>query len=284
MAKARMISSTTWCDEKFITLDDITRLVWFGIITTCDDQGRLQDNPLLIKAQLFPADDKSPELIKTSIDQLVSCGMVTRYTKEGKALLQINNWWEYQTPAWAAASIYPAPDGWIDRVHVHAKGRTIISSNWEHPGGYADVTLTQGSHKEAATLPQECEDVNDDVNDDDDVNVDGEGEQQSAAAASNDANLGEIFKVYEQEIGVLTPFVREEMLDAIDHYPRDWILDAIRESAKSNARNWKYALAILKRWKAEGKDARKGKPDAKQEESRLDEFRKLYQDQNRKLV
>jgi len=286
MAKTRMISSATWCDEKFITLDDITRLVWFGIITTCDDQGRLQDNPLLIKAQLFPADDKSPELIKTSIDQLVSCGMVTRYTKEGKALLQINNWWEYQTPAWAAKSAYPAPDGWVDRVHVHGKGRTIISSNWECDGGYVDATLTQGSHKEGSTLPQGSEDVNDDVNVNvnGDVNGDGDGgsEQKSAAAtASNDAELGEIFKVYEQEIGALTPFVREEVIDAIEHYPRDWILEAIRESAKSNARNWKYALAILKRWKAEGykKDLRKSNPNAI-----LNEYRQLYEEQKRKLV
>jgi len=116
-----------------------------------------------------------------------------------------------------------------------------------------------------------------DIDIDRDRDIDSDADQ--SAAASNDAELGEIFKVYEQEIGALTPFVREEMLDAIEHYPRDWILDAIRESAKSNARNWKYTLAILKRWKAEGRDAQKGKPGARLEESRLDEFRKLYQKQ-----
>jgi len=139
------------------------------------------------------------------------------------------------------------------------------------------VTTRNSNSYDGVTIRQT--DIDRDIDKDIDRDIESD---QSAAAASNNADLGEIFKVYEQEIGVLTPFVREEMLDAIDHYPRDWILDAIRESAKSNARNWKYALAILKRWKADGKDARKGKPDAKQEESRLDEFRKLYQDQNRK--
>ncbi len=57
MANRRMISSDMFEDENFITFDDVTRLVWVGLIAKCaDDQGRLQDNVLLIKSQLFPAD------------------------------------------------------------------------------------------------------------------------------------------------------------------------------------------------------------------------------------
>ena len=42
-----------------------------------------------------------------------------------------------------------------------------------------------------------------------DIDIDRDRDlDQSTAAAPNDANLGEIFKVYEQEIGALTPFVR----------------------------------------------------------------------------
>lgn len=64
--------------------------------------------------------------------------------------------------------------------------------------------------------------------------------------------ISEVVKAYESEIGVLTGTVREKLVAALDEYPADWIIKAFEESALQNARNWKYAEAILKRWKAEG--------------------------------
>ena len=64
--------------------------------------------------------------------------------------------------------------------------------------------------------------------------------------------LAKITKAYESEIGVLTSFIADELKDAVDTYELKWILDAIHESAVQNKRSWKYALAILKRWKAQG--------------------------------
>jgi len=79
--------------------------------------------------------------------------------------------------------------------------------------------------------------------------------------SSENSEIGKVFKTYESEIGMLTPFVRENMLDAMEHYPRDWIIEAIKEAAAQNARNWSYAESILKRWKSQGfkSDSRKQK-------------------------
>ncbi len=60
-------------------------------------------------------------------------------------------------------------------------------------------------------------------------------------------------RVYEQEIGALTPVLVEALVEAGERYPEFWIVDALREAAKSNARSWRYAEAILRRWEAEGK-------------------------------
>lgn len=60
--------------------------------------------------------------------------------------------------------------------------------------------------------------------------------------------------VYEQEIGMLTPSVTVALAEAEQLYPANWIVDALREAAKRNARSWKYAEAILRRWAAEGRD------------------------------
>jgi len=62
-----------------------------------------------------------------------------------------------------------------------------------------------------------------------------------------------IFVLYEQNIGLLTPMIADELRDAEKHYPAGWIADAFREAATLNKRSWKYVLAILKRWRTEGK-------------------------------
>ena len=76
----------------------------------------------------------------------------------------------------------------------------------------------------------------------------------TAVNAEPNENLetAKVFKAYEQEIGMLTAFTREEVLDAIERYPRDWIIEAIKEAAKNNARKWSYARAILESWKVNG--------------------------------
>ncbi len=61
-------------------------------------------------------------------------------------------------------------------------------------------------------------------------------------------------QVYEQEIGLLTPAVTAALAEAEAKYPAGWIADAIRLAAVNNARSWRYAEAILRRWETEGRD------------------------------
>jgi DnaD/phage-associated family protein len=61
-------------------------------------------------------------------------------------------------------------------------------------------------------------------------------------------------QVYEQEIGLLTPAVTAALAEAEAKYPPAWIVDAIRLAVLNNARSWRYAEAILRRWETEGRD------------------------------
>ena len=58
-----------------------------------------------------------------------------------------------------------------------------------------------------------------------------------------------VFKVYEENIGPLTPLIADALKDAEELYQADWITDAIELAVTNNKRNWKYCEAILKRWK-----------------------------------
>lgn len=63
-----------------------------------------------------------------------------------------------------------------------------------------------------------------------------------------------VAETYEQEIGVLTPSVAEALAAAVERWPEQWVVDAIRLAAIRNARSWRYAEAVLERWEAEGRD------------------------------
>jgi DNA replication protein len=70
-----------------------------------------------------------------------------------------------------------------------------------------------------------------------------------------------IFVLYEQNIGMLTPMIAEELREAERQYPAEWIGDAFREAVTANKRNWKYVHAILERWRVEGRKAVRGRSD-----------------------
>lgn len=62
-----------------------------------------------------------------------------------------------------------------------------------------------------------------------------------------------IYTLYEQNIGLLTPLIAEELQEAEDTYPAHWIEDAFREAVRANKRNWRYVAAILGRWASGGR-------------------------------
>jgi len=65
--------------------------------------------------------------------------------------------------------------------------------------------------------------------------------------------MPDIFTLYEQNVGMLTPMIAEELSEAEKLYPEDWIRDAIKEAVSLNKRSWRYIARILESWSAEGK-------------------------------
>jgi len=70
-----------------------------------------------------------------------------------------------------------------------------------------------------------------------------------------------IFVLYEQTVGSLTPIIAEQLRDAELEFPPKWIEDAFAEAAKQNVRSWAYVKKILdirsrkgKRDEARGRD------------------------------
>jgi DnaD/phage-associated family protein len=70
-----------------------------------------------------------------------------------------------------------------------------------------------------------------------------------------------VFNLYEQNIGPLTPMIAELLRDAEANFPEQWIKEAIQIAVENNVRKWSYVRAILEGWKTEGKDDREDRGD-----------------------
>jgi DnaD/phage-associated family protein len=62
-----------------------------------------------------------------------------------------------------------------------------------------------------------------------------------------------IFRLYEQNIGLLSPLIADQLVKAMERYPREWIEDAIGEAVAYNRRSWRYIQRILQNWAATGR-------------------------------
>jgi DNA replication protein len=93
--------------------------------------------------------------------------------------------------------------------------------------------------------------------------------------AENVSNVN-IFSLYEQNIGMLTPIIAEQLQEAEKLYPAEWIESAFKEAVDLNKRNWKYIARILERWAIEGKDDGKLGRCSKKEDDREKYIRGKY--------
>lgn len=74
-----------------------------------------------------------------------------------------------------------------------------------------------------------------------------------------------IFVLYEQNIGGLTPLIADELREAENTYPAQWIEEAIKLAVTNNARRWKYVATILERWRQEGRQDATGRRDSQRD-------------------
>ncbi len=92
------------------------------------------------------------------------------------------------------------------------------------------------------------------------------GIEAGAAPAIPHDDMPDIFSLYEDNIGMLTPIIAEQLKEAEKLYPQSWIRDAMKKAVNQNKRKWDYISAILERWTAEGKSDGTYRRDSEEED------------------
>jgi hypothetical protein len=110
MARARLLKPGLFANETLAELPFETRLLFPGLWTIADREGRLEDHPVRIRAQLFPYDNVDVERM---LSELAAAGFIVRYTVAGARYIEIPKFLLHQRPhiREAASEIPPPTEG-----------------------------------------------------------------------------------------------------------------------------------------------------------------------------
>ncbi len=108
MARIRTIKPQFFRNEQLAECSPMARLMFIGLWTIADKEGRLEDRPKRIKAELFPFDDCDG---RSLLDELSNQSLITRYEVAGNLCIQIPNFTKHQRPhpKEVASNIPPVP-------------------------------------------------------------------------------------------------------------------------------------------------------------------------------
>lgn len=102
--------------ESTCTSDTIDQMTWFEecffhrLWTACDDYGRMDARPAILKSKLFPLKERlSLKDIQNALQKMVDIGCVRLYECDSKPYLYLPSW-EVHQQIRAKKSKYPAPD------------------------------------------------------------------------------------------------------------------------------------------------------------------------------
>lgn len=106
----RLIKESSCISDTLNALSDFGERFWWRLTVNCDDYGRCDARPAVLKSKLFPlADDRTPADMTTALNELSSVGLVTVYAVESRPYLQIVTWGKHQRIR-AKRSKFPAPE------------------------------------------------------------------------------------------------------------------------------------------------------------------------------
>ncbi len=107
MARSRNIKPGFFTNDLLAEIEPLGRILFAGLWTIADREGRLEDRPKRIKAQVLPYDDCS---VDDLLNSLSDRGFIHRYQIGNEKYIQIVKWEKHQHPhVNESASTIPTP-------------------------------------------------------------------------------------------------------------------------------------------------------------------------------
>jgi len=154
MARSRNLKPGFFTNDLLAEVPPLGRLLFAGLWTLADREGRLEDRPKRIKAQLFPYDDCDVDAL---LRELAKRQFIQRYQVDGLRIIQVTTWCKHQNPhIKEPESTLPAP-GQHSVPPVSESGEHEASPSGEsvpdRPGSYQHGTGTVLAPDQHQTRP-----------------------------------------------------------------------------------------------------------------------------------
>lgn len=136
MARIRTIKPQFFTSEDVTAQSPLARLLFVGLFTECDRDGRVEDRPRTLKMRLLPEDD-------VDVDALLWClvdgGLIRRYEANGVNVIQVSGFQKHQKPhPKEAESILPKEGTDRQKPNLNTASREEVSVlPVEHPSSPA---------------------------------------------------------------------------------------------------------------------------------------------------
>jgi len=106
-----MIDPNFWASEDVSCCSAFARLVFLGLVSNADDEGRGRAKPMYLRSILFPYDENIRLTdIENALSEIARHLSVCFYTVEGSRYYALTNWHDWQSIDRPKPSKIPAPD------------------------------------------------------------------------------------------------------------------------------------------------------------------------------
>ncbi len=250
MARKRMISPEIWDSENFSKLSILARLVFIGMFSNADDEGRGKAKAAFLKSKLFPYDESMRVAdVESALDEVAENMSVTMYSHDGNEYYSFDNWKKWQRVD------KPSPSNIIP---YDSESCNIIRGTFREHSPNVPRTLSPNKIEKKKNRKE-----------------DKTTEDNTAPPVAVPQN---IIDAFQNNIAPLTPIVMQAIADWLDDVDADMIEWAIREAAEHNKRNWKYIEGILRNHFNAGRTTLAQVQDAQRNFKRPDTDLGVYKD------
>jgi DnaD/phage-associated family protein len=233
---SRILKESICYSENLDKLTSQSEILFYRLIVNCDDYGRMDGRLSVIRSKCFPL---RTEIIKQDdisewLTELINNHLVKLYTIENHDYIEMITWGKHQQIR-AKKSKYPSPDT-NNIISNQLQSNEIISNQLQ--SNESDLASNNNGNQLQSN----------------EIICPRNPIQSNKNPIQSDESVGLIFKTYESEIGILTGMVSDTIKQWILDYPKEWIIEAIKESSLRQHRNAPYIEKILTNWKIDGKN------------------------------
>lgn len=222
MPRIRTIKPAFWLDPDLASVSLEARLTYIGLWNLSDDRGVFEYIPAKIRVQLFPYDfNVTNDNLTCWLQELLQIHNIIRFSEGSKTFGFIPSFAKHQQVQHPSKSYFSLslPSLTESSVSTHESSENVGREEERGRGGEVEgeKESLQREEKEKVSEP-----------------------------------LGRVIKAYEQNFGMVTSFLLDDLTDALKEYGEDAVIGALRKAVENNKRRWTYARAILQNWKVDG--------------------------------